>query len=61
MLTVACDTCKLTRVCEVIVELYRILGCPDICCHTTVLDRRQYILSFALLRAYIAGSTVLVK
>ena len=22
-LTVACDTCKLTRVCEVIVELYR--------------------------------------
>ena len=23
MLTFACDTCKLTRVCEVIVELYR--------------------------------------
>ena len=24
-LTFACDTCKLTRVCEVIVELYRML------------------------------------
>ena len=31
---------------EANIASYTMLGYPDICCHTTVLDRRQHILSF---------------